>query len=636
MGEAAIFAALCAENEERCQPRLDTAEVQTIAASVARYNPDPVASNEESPAPSLPTIDIANLQFREKVSLALEAMQEANRRDQQPRFFEQHGILVRLRFGEDTTPKVEPLTADSLRGELARIADWLRTSDNGAKPIDPPKEIARDILALTAWRLPRLRRIATTPYFAHSRRLIVTPGYEATEAVMLCPPAGLTLPPVPSEPTTEDLERAKALLLDELLGDFPFESGADRAHAICALLYPLVRDLIDAPPPLHSIDAPTPGTGKGLLASVLVRVSTGTSAPVISEKSDNDELRKTITALLMEGRSIVVIDNVRRRVSQSSLAAFLTADVWCDRVLGVSRTVALPNRTLSIVTGNNTAMTDEMVRRTIRVRLDARIEDPSKRSDFRHSPLDDFVDANRGELLWAALTLVSNWIARGAKPFRDRTLGSFEQWARVMGGILYEAGIAGFLEDDHLRRTRRQADPESAAWISFFEAWWQAHGGRAVRSSELIDLAAEMIPKVVGEGSPRSQETRLGAQLMSKRGRVFGGLLLEDAEIIDAQSRRRQAWRLIQIDSELSDQSRSGGTGGMGGQVAALRIPDFDEETKKASGANGSPHSLGDHKGPIPPVPPRPLTEVRPEASRPRTQRSDLFGELDDLLRDDR
>lgn len=34
------------------------------------------------------------------------------------------------------------------------------------------------------------------------------------------------------------------------------------------MLNPFVRDLIDGPTPLHLIEAPVAGTGKGLLASI--------------------------------------------------------------------------------------------------------------------------------------------------------------------------------------------------------------------------------------------------------------------------------------------------------------------------------------------------------------------------------
>jgi len=51
-------------------------------------------------------------------------------------------------------------------------------------------------------------------------------------------------------------EAALALILDELLVDFPFVSKADMAHALALMLLGFVRDLIDGPTPLSWIGAP--------------------------------------------------------------------------------------------------------------------------------------------------------------------------------------------------------------------------------------------------------------------------------------------------------------------------------------------------------------------------------------------
>jgi hypothetical protein len=561
-----------------------------------------MADESASVAP-LPMIDVANLQLRDKVAMAVEALGAADRRGEQPRIFQQGGILVRVRTVDDGEPKLEAFTSDSLRGELARVADWQRSSERDVKTIDPPIAIARDILVLPSCNFPRLRRIATAPYFSRSKKLVVKPGYERDEGVILRVPPRLVVPPVSSDPKPGDLKRAKALLVEELLCDFPFESESDRAHVLAALIYPFVRDIIDAPAPLLGIDAPTPGTGKGLLAGAIVRVATGTSTPIISEKGDNDELRKTVTALLMEGVSTVLIDNVRRKVGQTSLAALLTADRWCDRVLGVSRTITVPNRTLWIVTGNNTVMTDEMLRRTVRVRLDAQIEDPSTRVGFRHDPLLEWVDQARGDLVWAALTLVANWIALGATPFSERILGSFESWARVLGGILRDAGIEGFLDDEHRQRARREADPESTAWGNFFVAWWGKWQDTPTRASELLEIAAETIPNVLGNGEPRSQETRLGNQLARRRSRVFEGLRLEDAQVTDKDYRPRQAWKLYRLESDPPGIPSGGmGTAPNGAVEKGNITPDL-VQSELRSGLGNGPNSKNNRVGPIPPIP---------------------------------
>ena len=74
------------------------------------------------------------------------------------------------------------------------------------------------------------------------------------------------MPAVPKEPTDDEVEQAKNLLLDEYLVDFPFEGDADRANALAYLLTPFIREMVGLVPMLI-LDAPTPGTGKGLLLS---------------------------------------------------------------------------------------------------------------------------------------------------------------------------------------------------------------------------------------------------------------------------------------------------------------------------------------------------------------------------------
>ncbi len=301
--------------------------------------------------------------------------------------------------------------------------------------------------------------------------------------------------------------------------------------------------------PLHVVDAPTPGTGKGLLAQAIVFVSTGAYPGVVSEKDNNEELRKTITALLLEGASAVLIDNVTRRLGQVSLAALLTARTWRDRLLGKSKTVEVPNRTLWIVTGNNVAMNDEMARRSVRIRLDAGVEEPWHRQGFRHDPLLEWADEHRGELVWAALVLVANWLARGAEPFTERTLGSFEPWARVVGGVLRDAGIEGFLQGRE--RMHSEADRDSASWAALFDVWWREYGDRPMTAGELLAVAEDALPEVVGNGSDRSRLTRLGLALGRKRGRVFAGLRLQEVETTDDYSRNRTAWGLVSAASEV-------------------------------------------------------------------------------------
>jgi putative DNA primase/helicase len=96
----------------------------------------------------------------------------------------------------------------------------------------------------------------------------------------------------------------------------------------------------------------------------------------MAEGRDDEEWRKRITAILIRAPGFILVDNVRRRVDSSALAAVLTAGHWTDRLLGQSKTVTLPVRAVWLATGNNVGLSNEMARRSVWIRLDARRDTP--------------------------------------------------------------------------------------------------------------------------------------------------------------------------------------------------------------------------------------------------------------------
>ena len=131
------------------------------------------------------------------------------------------------------------------------------------------------------------------------------------------------MPSVPERPTPDQVAEARALLLDDLLGEFPFTSTAERAHAVALLLLGFVRAMVDGPTPLHLIEKPSPGTGATLMVDAISTILTGTGTLVMTESRDDEEWRKRITAKLRQIPSIVLIDNLRGKLDSSALAAAL-------------------------------------------------------------------------------------------------------------------------------------------------------------------------------------------------------------------------------------------------------------------------------------------------------------------------
>ena len=146
-----------------------------------------------------------------------------------------------------------------MRYRLNQIAEWRRRN---FKPPDTtltgaPREVVSMVLATPNPPLPLVTRVVDVPVLTPKGQLITEPGYSAEGEMFHDPALRLDVPPVPTKPTRAELDRAKRLVLDELLGDFPFKSDADRAHAVCMFLQPFVRDLIDGETPLYESGAPT-------------------------------------------------------------------------------------------------------------------------------------------------------------------------------------------------------------------------------------------------------------------------------------------------------------------------------------------------------------------------------------------
>ncbi len=196
--------------------------------------------------------------------------------------------------------------------------------------------------------------------------------------------------------------------------------------------------------------------------------------------------------------------------------------------------ITVPNTATWMLTGNNPKLSKDIARRSIRIRIDPKVDRAWTRASFKHDPIMSWAKAYRDELVQAALVLVRAWLAAGRPPSRER-LGSFENWAAVMGGVLNVAGVQGFL--DNLDELYANADVEGEAWREFTLAWWTAHGAAETHVSDLDDLCErqDLMLQIRGDGGARSQQSRLGRALQSARDRVFG-----DVQIVVVNQDRKK------------------------------------------------------------------------------------------------
>ena len=185
-------------------------------------------------------------------------------------------------------------------------------------------------------------------------------------------------------------------------------------------------------------------------------------------------------------------------------------------------------------------MAGELARRVVRCRLDAGVQRPFLRAGFRHADLRGWAKANRPALIHAVLTLVRHWVASGRAP-GTVVLGSYEEYSRVVGGILHAAGIVDFLHD--LQAEQRHADDGAAEWDAFVAAWHEQFGVRRVAAAELDEQVLtpneEMLSLTLGgTGSSRGRRIKLGQELRKRRDAVVGDRRLRVSDVVD----RKGCW----------------------------------------------------------------------------------------------
>jgi hypothetical protein len=341
--------------------------------------------------------------------------------------------------------------------------------------IPPPRDVIEGLIANDPPRMPPLFAIRSTPQVSTTGEINLAGGYH--DGFFYDGSCGsLTVPP---RPTLEDAKAAWEFVERELLREFPFDTKLDEAVTLAFLMTMLTR--LDYPTaPGFVISAPKSGTGKSLLASILIFLILGTDAEPSTYKSDDEpEIRKVLTAHLAEGAQVVFFDNVTRSIGCAPLDLMLTSLNWKDRVLGTSTIYSGRQNVTVVLTSNNAKVVGDTVRRCLRIRLNAKgFEDPTTRPVTNRN-LRQTVEEKRGAFIASLLTIV-RWHRQAGLPGACH-LGSFEDWAQQVGGLVQAlTGIDPVASQAFLREN----DLKEEAAHQFYRLW-EGFGGQEVTANRV-------------------------------------------------------------------------------------------------------------------------------------------------------
>ena len=379
-----------------------------------------------------------------------------------------------------------------------------------------------------------LEAVVDYPVLRPDGTILSRQGYDP-ETGLLLETTG-TFPTIPNHPTRSEVVTARDELL-EVLSDFPFERDVHRAAWLAALLTPLSRFAFSGPAPLFLVDANVRAAGKGLLLDVILRIVTGERFTIAAYTSDEDELRKRITSLVLAGDRLVLFDNLVGKFGNAVLDAALTGTAWKDRLLGGNRMAEAPMYMTWYATGNNVAIAADTARRVCHVRLESPEERPEERQDFRHPDLLAWVGHNRARLLAAALTILRGYFAAG-KPDQDLPAwGSFEGWSTMVRSAVVWVGLPDPGETRLLLQEQADVAAESmgvilACWegldperrgLTAAEVIHHLYKEPLLTSTEVHADLRDALEALLAKPDSRS----LGNRLRSYRRRVFQGRFID-------------------------------------------------------------------------------------------------------------
>ncbi len=443
----------------------------------------------------LPTIESHEERLEEMVDSSIQALVDKN---DPPYLFVYGSRLSRLKRCEVNgvmLPQIEDGTKDVIIDRLSQCVNYVSVSSSGRRIVNPPDIVARMITARPELPgIPSIKGIATSPFFSRDGKLISEPGFDPETGVFLFIRDGLRLPKL--DTSKEGVAKAVELI-EDLICDFPFEDASSKAHAIGFLLTPFVREMIHGPTPMFLFNAPKPGSGKTLLMTTLARVFVGDAVAFTSAPQFEEEWRKRLTSLFKEGVTHGLFDNLAKFGSEALNTALTAPDcIWKDRLLGRNETPHLPIRCTWGATANNFEGTEEELRRCINIRINPNNENPASRRGFKHADLKRFAESNRPQLLGAVVTIVKAWVEAGQTEYSEAEplMGSFENFCRIVGGILEFAGYVGFLSNRE--EFLEQSDIETEQHKSFIQAWSEKHGKSMVRARDLEIMACNYYPEL--------------------------------------------------------------------------------------------------------------------------------------------
>lgn len=337
-----------------------------------------------------------------------------------------------------------------------------------------------------------------------------------------------------------DPGKAYQYLAYTVFDEFPFDTDLDRACAVGCLLTAIQRPIIagETGIPGFAMVSPKPSSGKTTLVQLICHSVYNRPAAATGWSDSDEELGKHLLAILREGHSSVLFDNIPKStaIKSDELAKAMTSATYSRRKLGENETEEVPSNVLWLFTGNNIQFKGDFATRILPIRIVPEVERPEHRV-FSRGDIGQWAADNRKKILSAALSIIIS-----GKDIKDDFVGTasrFKEWnkyvrlplLKVCGHDLLSVFERNSFEDDDFIEKRE-----------LLEALYDEFGEKAFKTRDVLkaiggynetgkmdsdgSLLKEIITDVFGEKAATNPKA-LGRYLLGLKDFVIGPYKLQ-------------------------------------------------------------------------------------------------------------
>jgi hypothetical protein len=259
---------------------------------------------------------------------------------------------------------------------------------------------------------------------------------------------------------------------------------------------------------------------------------------IVTEGHGQDELEKRISAAVLQGSQVILLDNLQRKLVSSTLESLLTELAGDLRKFGKLELLSVLCRALIIATANNASIRVDLLRRSLPVRIVVESAKPELRR-FGFDPAAEVL-RDRQELLSAVFTIVLAWMQVRERPENQehhKPLGSFEAWAELVAAPvswLTSKSPVDLIEERKDREQTESTEQHVFAALATWQADLVDEEGKHRDTWKAEEAAASLDPALWPASlhfkGERPSGVQLGHWLRKYRDTVFDDLILSGTQ----------------------------------------------------------------------------------------------------------